>query len=153
MQDIPLGASFGARFTTTNAVGANANADALPTWRVLTPGNDTAVLSGNCRKTAALTGCYEAYFTVASPCAEGSIYEVVVSATVGGVENDDVEVGCFRAVMAGVTPQPTLQEIEAIALGTPGPGTVKVTLRFVDQNGNPVRNLPVTLAGVTRSTG
>ena len=138
MQDAPLSSYFGARFTTTDDTGANKNADATPTYRVLAPGSDVAVLSGNCRKTAALTGAYEAYFQVLAPCVAGTAYQVVVTAAVDGIENADVEVGVFRAVAAGATPQPTLEQL------TSGEGAFVITLT-VKQAGVAVQGVPVTL--------
>lgn len=44
--------------------------------------------------------------------------------------------------------------LTAVGALTPGgAGTFKVTLTFRDQDGNPVRNLPVTLGTTTRETG
>ncbi len=93
-----LGDAITLDFTTSDpATGEVSDADATPTYEVFEDDNDTAILSGDAVKRTGKTGDYRVTFTAstANGFAVGSSYNVIVSATVGGVAAKS-RIGAFR---------------------------------------------------------
>ncbi len=79
-------------FITSNATGAAADADSLPTAAVYEDANDTPILAPTVVKRTSLTGNYRVSIacTAANGFEAAKSYNVVVSATIGGVASKAV---------------------------------------------------------------
>ncbi len=84
-------------FITSSSTGAAADADSLPTCEVFEDANDTAILSPTVTKRTSKTGDYRVSIacTAANGFEAAKSYNVVVSATIGGVASKAV-LGSFQ---------------------------------------------------------
>lgn len=84
-------------FITSSSTGAAADADSLPTAEVFEDANDTAILSPTVTKRTSKTGNYRVPVacTAANGFEAGKSYNVIASATIGGVAAK-AKVGTFQ---------------------------------------------------------
>lgn len=108
--------------THNSATGAEADADALPTYRIYEENNDTVISSGNLAKRddANTLGYYYARVqcTAGAGYEAGKLYFIRVRGVVGAVAGSTVL--CFRCVAAGHDAESVASNIDTINTGVAG---------------------------------
>ncbi len=108
--------------THNPATGAEADADALPTYRIYEENNDTVISNGNLAKRddANTLGYYYARVqcTTGAGYEAGKLYFIRVRGVVGAVAGSTVH--CFRCVAAGHDAESVADNIDTINTGVAG---------------------------------